>query len=92
MNEPDQEPTSPDTLYHYCPVIGFHGILTSKQLWVSHAHFMNDYAEQVWFLDRARNWLDELQHGPDQIFISPLIEHFYQMSGTPYIWGRYWSG
>ena len=46
---------------------------------------MNDYAEQLWFLGRARKRLDELQQGADQIFISPLIEHFDEMGSTPYI-------
>ena len=85
INKSDKEPDLPNTLYHYCGIAGFHGILTSKQIWMSHAHFMNDYSEQTWFLDKARKHLDELSKGADRDLVRPLIEHFTEMGSSPYI-------
>jgi len=50
----------PDTIYHYTTVRGFQGIITSKQLWLSHASFMNDYMEHTWLLQKADEHLKAL--------------------------------
>jgi hypothetical protein len=43
----------PDTLYHYCGVNAFHGIISSRTLWLSNAAFTNDYMEYKWLIDKA---------------------------------------
>jgi hypothetical protein len=35
----------PDTLYHYCGIESFYGIVKSKEIWLSSADFTNDYTE-----------------------------------------------
>jgi len=49
----------PKTLYHYYGVNAFHGIVTSKQLWLSNAAFTNDYMEHKWLIDKARERIRE---------------------------------
>lgn len=40
--------SSPDILYHYCSSTSFMGIISSKQIWLTDAAQMNDYAEVRW--------------------------------------------
>ncbi len=49
----------PEILYHYCGVNAFHGIVTSKQLWLSNATFTNDYMEHRWLIEKARKELED---------------------------------
>ena len=42
-----------DIIYHYCGVRAFREIISTKELWLSDAYYMNDYAEHRWLLDRA---------------------------------------
>ena len=57
-------PDTPDTIYHYCGVSGFHGILESKTLWMSDAYSMNDYTEHRLILDKAVEQLETLGRRP----------------------------
>lgn len=67
-------PDKPDTIYHYCGVSGFHGILTSKTLWLSDAYFMNDYMEHRWILYRVMDRLRRLgEHCETRFFCEHLL-------------------
>ena len=50
---------SPDILYHYCGVNGFHGILKQRALWLSDATMLNDYLETECFLSKARAFFND---------------------------------
>ena len=47
----------PQWLYHYTSVYGVEGILTSKSIWASLLHFMNDSREWLYGLDLVRQYL-----------------------------------
>jgi hypothetical protein len=51
----------PKSIYHYCGVSGFRGILESKSLWLSDAYLLNDYMEHRWVLDRVVANLKQLR-------------------------------
>jgi hypothetical protein len=36
------QPQIPEELFHYCPTNSFHGIISSKQLWLSNLEYSND--------------------------------------------------
>ncbi len=42
---PGCEKKLPEHLYHYTSIHGLHGILTSRFLWASEIHFLNDTQE-----------------------------------------------
>lgn len=75
----------PDTVYHYCGVSSFYGILTSKQLWLNNVHFMNDYAEQLGFIEKAKKRLNELLQGSERQEIQFLMDHLAEARLTPYV-------
>ena len=58
--------TIPDALFHYTTLEGAHGILTSKQIWLTKIQHLNDAAELRYALDlfriRAQNWPGDLPH------------------------------
>ena len=49
-----------DTVYHYCDLTGFQGILASKELWFHDAYFSHDYTEHRLILEKAVAHLREL--------------------------------
>ncbi len=51
----------PETLYHYCGLSAFSGILKDKQIWLSSADFTNDYTEGKLILREAIAWLVPFQ-------------------------------
>jgi len=53
---------SPKTLYHYCGMSGFEGIVKNKNVWLSNAFFTNDYTEHRLLIDKA---LERLKTKPD---------------------------
>jgi hypothetical protein len=75
----------PDTLYHYCGVNGFHGIFSSKQLWLSNVSFMNDYMEHRWLIEKARDRIDDLSCDSDNAEPYISIDNFLSSSNFPYI-------
>ncbi len=44
----DRGVTTPQRLHHYTNGIGLHGILTSRSIWASDVHFLNDRSELVY--------------------------------------------
>ena len=54
----------PDALFHYTTLEGAHGILTSKQIWLTKIQHLNDAAELRYALDlfrmRAQDWPGDL--------------------------------
>jgi len=54
----------PNTLYHYCGVNGFYGIVTSKEVWLSSATFTNDYTEGKQILRKAKSRLESANNQP----------------------------
>ena len=51
------DPDQPQWLYHYTSIYGVEGILTSKSIWASLLHFMNDSREWLYGLDLVRQYL-----------------------------------
>lgn len=51
------DPVQPETLFHYTSIHGAEGILTSKSIWASLLHFMNDSREWLYALDLVRQHL-----------------------------------
>jgi len=74
----------PDTLYHYCGVSAFYSIITSKQLWLTNAYFMNDYMEHQWLIDKANRRILEMLESEKKEHIKPLAEKF-PLGITPYL-------
>lgn len=74
----------PPVVYHYCNADGFHGILASKQLWLSDVRFMNDTTEQTHFITKVQKLLQDLLPGPDSLFVELLIKNFEWMRLTPF--------
>jgi hypothetical protein len=56
----------PQTLYHYCGVDGFCGIMKSREIWLSSAAFTNDYVEHNWLLNKARQRVQQLIDSSDE--------------------------
>lgn len=54
---------APAILYHYSDLKGLHGILSSQQLWLSDAAFMNDPLEGTWVHHRASVLCREIFEG-----------------------------
>lgn len=80
---PQEEPT---TIYHYCGVDGFLGIVREKELWLSHCRFMNDYAEHVGMLRQAHEHLQGLTlHGPQEEFRKALHHLSGLVQQSPYL-------
>ena len=61
MNPLPDSKNIPDTLYHYCGVAAFHGIITGKEIWLSDASSVNDYMEYRWLIDKAIKRIAELE-------------------------------
>ena len=80
-------PDTPDTIYHYCGVSGFHGILESKTLWMNDAYSMNDYTEHRLILDPAVQQLDTLSREPaNSRFCAKLKKSLLDLSALhPYV-------
>ena len=57
ISNANDEPSVPVTIYHYCGVESFFGIITDKELRLSNCRFMNDYAEHVGMIRRADEYL-----------------------------------
>jgi hypothetical protein len=72
----------PEELFHYCPTNSFHGIISSKQLWLSNLEYSNDPDENLiafQILDSIskNNKNDSLKNFAKEIIDSytPGIEH-----------------
>jgi hypothetical protein len=78
-------PQDPELLYHYTSVQGVRGILTSKSLWASLLHFMNDSKEWLYALDLVRQHLSaKINLRSDKnwfAFIADLIESVGRIEG-----------
>lgn len=74
----------PDTLYHYCGVSGFYGIITNNNLWLTDIYFMNDYMEHVWLIEKAYKRLCEMRKTCDKESIKSLLDRF-PVGFPPYI-------
>ena len=76
----------PDTIYHYCGVSGFHGILTTKTLWLHDAYFTNDYTEHRLILEKAVTQLKELSKEPrNSRFCAKLEASLLGLPIHPYV-------
>jgi hypothetical protein len=75
----------PDTLYHYCGVEEFHGIISSKQLWLSNASFMNDYMEHKWLIEKASERIDDLSRTHDHPAHYKRLAESFDTDNSPYI-------
>lgn len=75
---------SPDTLYHYCGVNAFHGIITSRTLWLSHARYMNDVDEYNWFHEKVRKYITTLPDGGESERYA-ILEEFVKELSSPYL-------
>jgi hypothetical protein len=67
---------APATLYHYCSMHSFHGIVTSKQFWLSNVFFMNDYMEHVLLVNKARSFLEKRMGSPEEDAARCLLQFF----------------
>lgn len=56
----EKKPEPPETLYHYCGVEAFHGIISYKQLFLSSALLTNDYMEYKWLFEKAKTRIAEV--------------------------------
>jgi hypothetical protein len=76
----------PTTIYHYCGVNGFLGIVRERELWLSHCRFMNDYAEHVGILRQAHEYLQGLTlHGSQGEFRRALQHLSALVQQSPYL-------
>ena len=82
----DDEPSVPKTIYHYCGVESFFGIIRDKELWLSNCRFMNDYAEHVAMIRRADEYLRGLAlRGPQDGFRVALRHLMELVPQSPYL-------
>ncbi|MDK1377225.1 MULTISPECIES: DUF2971 domain-containing protein [unclassified Sinorhizobium] len=56
---------TPRYLTHYTDLAGFQGIIANKQMWLSHAGFLNDPEELQYGVNRANAVLQKLLKGQD---------------------------
>ena len=76
----------PTTIYHYCGVDGFLGIVKNKELRLTHCRFMNDYAEHIGMLTQAHEHLQGLTlHGPQEEFRNALQHLLGLVQQSPYL-------
>jgi hypothetical protein len=77
------QPQIPEELFHYCPTNSFHGIISSKQLWLSNLEYSNDPDENL----IAFKILDAISkdHKNDAIknFAKEIIDSNHPMMGYP---------
>jgi hypothetical protein len=75
----------PRRLYHYTSIYGVKGILTSKSIWASLLHFMNDSREWLYALDLVHQHLQSLVAAREDrnwlAFISGLSESLGRIQG-----------
>ena len=75
----------PKTLYHYCDVSAFYGILKSKEIWLSSAYFTNDYSEQKLLIDKAVERLQATTNDDDREYNDCLVVFLRNFTIPPYI-------
>ena len=76
----------PTTIYHYCGVDGFLGIVRNRELWLTHCRFMNDYAEHIGMLTQAHEYLQGLTlYGPQDEFRNALEHLSGLVQQSPYL-------
>ena len=76
----------PVTIFHYCGVDSFFGIMRDKGIWLSHCRFMNDYAEYVGVLRRARDYLNGLTLSGPQLDFRNALQHLSTLTDeSPYL-------
>jgi hypothetical protein len=75
----------PETLYHYCGVSAFHGIVKSKELWLSSAYFTNDYSEHKLLIDKAVKRLQSTTDDEDRECNKPLLYLLRTVKVPPHI-------
>ena len=61
MSQPDP---LPDRLYHYTDAGGLYGILKDKNLWATHAAYLNDSREFLYGMDLIEAELEKLASPP----------------------------
>ena len=75
----------PQWLYHYTSIYGVEGILTSKCIWASLLHFMNDSREWLYGLDLVRQYLQGQAKAREDrnwlAFIAGLSESLRRIQG-----------
>lgn len=74
-----------ETIYHYCSVSAFHGILSTKQLWLSNSLFSNDYKEQKLLLEKVERRFTSLMDAPNGSVFQPLAHVIDKKRPTPYV-------
>jgi hypothetical protein len=76
----------PDTFFHYTDTHGFHGIVTSKELWLHDAYFSNDYTEHRLILEKAVAQLKALGNEPrNRAFCEKLEASLSSVSIHPHV-------
>lgn len=78
-------PKPPKTLYHYCGVAAFHGVITSKRLWLSNATFTNDYTEHKWLTSMALERIEEKRRSTKNHTALDRCIDLLSREKTPYI-------
>lgn len=75
----------PQSLYHYTSVRGVEGILTSRSIWASLLHFMNDSREWLYALDLVRQHIQTKVHAREDrnwlAFIAEVSESLWRIRG-----------
>jgi hypothetical protein len=62
-----EKATTAPVLHHYTDAVGLHGIVSSNVLWATEAQFSNDLSEQQYAIEIARQVIDEVWKGRDNI-------------------------
>lgn len=63
-------------IYHYCPPKAFPKIIKSKELWLTSAIQLNDYAEFYWILEVIQDYIMEVHFSSLQKEINSEIKDF----------------
>ena len=81
----DDAPSAPETIYHYCGVESFFGIIRDKELWLSNCRFMNDYAEHVGMIKRVDDYLEGLSLGEPQDGFREALRSLMAVPMSPHV-------
>lgn len=74
---------APDVLFHYTTATGLTGIITSKALWATSIHHLNDESELQLALQLADLYLQETQQkavGPRRELLDAIADHLKRVS------------
>ena len=79
----------PEIIYHYCSVTGFHGILSSKALWLSDCYLMNDHMEHRLLLEKASHTIKSLVENKNTEYYKrggeELSDHLGSTDNHPFV-------